>query len=146
VALADKTAADSNLTTAQATLTTLQAATATAQAAVDELGRRILRADAELAELKLLSDATTPGTLDEAAAKRLATYNAFASDGVNVLFVCSTATGTATCPKGESVLATEAKAAADLAVRAEVGTAPVAPAVDASYVAPGVLTLARSTA
>lgn len=138
MALADKTAADSNLTTAQATLTTLQAATATAQAAVDELGRRILRADAELAELKFLSDATTPGTLDEAAAKRLATYNAFASDGVSASFG-----GVA---KGEKVLADEAKAAADLAVRAEVGTAPVAPAVDASYVAPGALTLARSTA
>lgn len=132
-ATADSVAAGLILTTAQATLTTLQADTATAQATVDELGRRIVRATAEIAELGTLSDATTPGVLDAANVLRLAEYNAFASDGVNASFDGK--------PKGEKVLADEAKAAADLAVRAQVSTVG---ALD--YVAPGALTAARTAA
>ena len=132
-ATADSTAAGLILTTAQATLTTLQADTATAQATVDELGRRILRATAEIAELGTLSDATTPGVLDAANVLRLAEYNTFASDGVDASF-----DGKA---KGEKVLADEAKTAADLAVRAQVSTVG-----ESDYVAPGALTAARTAA
>lgn len=136
-ATADSDAAGTLLETAQATLTTLQANTATAQAAVDELGRRIIRANTELAELTTLSDATTPGTLDAAATLRLADYNAFASDGVNASF--------AGAPKGIMVLATEAQTAATAAVRAEV-PAPTPPATTPVAVAAGTLTAARTLA
>jgi hypothetical protein len=58
-------------------LTALQADTATAQATVDELGRRIVRSNAEITQLATLSDATTAGVLDEASTLRLADFNAF---------------------------------------------------------------------
>lgn len=113
-----KTAAAAILSTAQAALTTLQSDTATAQATVDELGRRIVRANTEIAELVTLSDATNPGILDAASTLRLADFNAFAS--VNAAAIAE-------------------KAAADLAVRAAVTTV-------GAEVAAGALTSAKDVA
>lgn len=64
------TSADNELTAATTQLATLQAATAAATATVTELGKRILRAGAELADLDGLANTGGTGTLDAAAALR----------------------------------------------------------------------------
>lgn len=79
-----RSTAESNLSTARGELATLQATTAAAQATVTALGNRILRADAQLAELAtLVKTSPDKGTLDEVADVRVAEYNAFADDGVS---------------------------------------------------------------
>jgi len=97
------------LDTAQEALAALESATNDAAAAVAALGTRILRADAQIASLDGLSNGSS-GTLDEAAAKRLADLNAYKNDGTS---------GDA----GESTLATAELAAANLAVKARTGAA-----------------------
>lgn len=99
-------AASTTLTAAQESLATLQATTAAAQAVVSGLGTRILRADAQIAELKsLAADDGTSGTLDQAAALRVAEHDTFANDG--------SAQGSV---KGGNQLALDELAAADAAV------------------------------
>lgn len=101
---------------AVAALALLQSAATTTAAVSNELGKRITRATAEIAELNTLSTTPAPatgfgtGTLDLQAKKRTEDYNAFASDGVVANF--------GTVPKGDKVKADEAKVAADLAVKA----------------------------
>lgn len=107
------------LDTAQEALAALESATNDAAAAVAALGTRILRADAQIASLDGLSNGST-GTLDEAAAKRLADLNAYKAAG----------TGVAT-------LATAELAAANLAVKDRTG---------ASTTDGGALTEARALA
>lgn len=100
------TNAEADLATAEGNLATLQAATAAAQATVSALEMRILRADAQLDNLgELVKGAPEQGTLDIAAALRVKAYNDFNNDG------------SGDDPKGEAVLAAEAKAAADDAVK-----------------------------
>lgn len=111
------------LDTAQEALAALESATNDAAAAVAALGTRILRADAQIASLDGLSDGST-GTLDEAAAKRLADLNAYKNDGTS---------GDA----GESHLATQELAAANAAVKDRTG---------ASTTDGGALTEARANA
>lgn len=53
----------------------LVATTAGKEAIMEELGNRILRVDAELAELDELANAGKTGTLDTAAALRKADYD-----------------------------------------------------------------------
>lgn len=98
------------LDTAQEALAALESATNDAAAAVAALGTRILRADAQITTLQSLSNDAATGTLDEAAAKRLADLNAYKNDGTS---------GDA----GESHLATQELAAANAAVKARTGAA-----------------------
>lgn len=103
-------------------MATLQAAQAAAAATVAELGKRIIRADTELAELDTLVNASgTAGTLQQQQAERVADHTAFAAT-----------TGTV----GESELARLEKVAADAAVKARTG---------ASTTDGGALTEARLT-
>lgn len=118
--------ATTQLNTATEQLATLQAATAAAAATVAALGSRILRADAQLAELDGLANAGATGTLDEAAKLRLDAYNEYNNDG-----------SVSGSQKGAATLATEEKTAADLAVKARTG---------ASTTDGGVLTEGRAVA
>lgn len=95
--------------TAQTALAALQATTSAALAVTTDLGKRITRIDAELAELKtLVSDAEDgTGTLELAAKKRLDDWTDFTST---------------TDPKGEQELA---KLAAEAAAAAIVPQAPL---------------------
>lgn len=70
------TTATSRLEKAQAALAILAAAVSSAEADVVDLGKRITRSKAEIAQLKLLATDAGDGTLDKAAALRLADYNA----------------------------------------------------------------------
>jgi len=97
-------------------LATLQATTAVCQANVTALGTRILRADAQIAELEGLSNAGGTGTLDEAAALRLADWTDY---------------GLTTGDKGPAQLAADELAAA---------TSAVAPRTSASTTDGGALT------
>ena len=106
--------ADTALQTAQGELATLQAATAAAEATVSELGKRIVRAGVELAELDALANAGATGTLDEAAALRAADSDAYAADG----------TGGTT--KGTRQLAADELVAANADVAARTGDGTVA--------------------
>jgi len=104
-------------------LATLQAATAAAEATVTELGKRILRAGVELAELDALANAGATGTLDAAAALRAADSDAYAADG------------TGAAAKGTRQLAADELAAATGPVAARSG--------DGSTADGGALTEAR---
>lgn len=99
--------AQTSLNNAQEALATLQAATAAAQAVVDGLGTRILRADAQLAELDELANSGATGTLDQQAAVRLEDWTNYGA------------------ADGEATLALAAKGAADDAVRARTSASAV---------------------
>jgi hypothetical protein len=105
---ASLTSAKSLLESKQTDLAALESSNNDAAAAVAALGTRILRADAQLSSLDGLANAGSTGTLDQAAAKRLADLNAYKNDGVS---------GDA----GESHLATQELAAANLAVKDRTG-------------------------
>jgi hypothetical protein len=110
---ADESTTDSNLEVAQRELAALQATAAASQAAVTALGARILRADAQLAELAtLVKSGNDKGTLDEAMDMRVDEWTRFGNDGTEI-----------GSTKGEAQLAADAKAAADLAVKARVAGA-----------------------
>lgn len=70
------TTATSRLEKAQAALAILAAAVSSAEADVVDLGKRITRSKAEIAQLKLLSTDAADGTLDKAAKLRLDEYTA----------------------------------------------------------------------
>lgn len=93
----------------------MEATVAVTTAVVTELGKRITRATAEMAELNLLSTTPAPstgfgtGTLDLQAKLRTEDWEAFASDGNAANF--------GTVPKGDKIKADEEKVAADLEVK-----------------------------
>jgi hypothetical protein len=76
-------AASNSKDTVTTALAGLNATAAAADAVIADLGKRIRRHDAEIAELMtLVNDDGTSGTLDVAAAKRLSTFTAYvATDG-----------------------------------------------------------------
>jgi hypothetical protein len=73
-----KTTAESDLNTAEEALAKLQATTAEAAATVAALGKRILNADAQIAELTTL---TTSGALAASAELRATEWNDYKNDG-----------------------------------------------------------------
>lgn len=99
-----KTTSENDLNTAEEALAKLQATTAEAAATVAALGKRILNADAQIAELTTL---TTSGALATAAAVRKTEWDDYKNDG-----------SVQDSVKGEFTNAAEEKVAADLAVKA----------------------------
>jgi len=102
-AKAARDTADTKLTDATDALAKLQTTTAEAAAVVADLGKRIIRADAAIAELDALANAQATGTLDAAAALRVKEWTDY--KGV----------------AGEATLAASAKLAAEGAVKPRSG-------------------------
>lgn len=99
-----KTTAENDLNTAEEALAKLQATTAEAAATVAALGKRILNADAQIAELTTL---TTTGALATTATLRETEWNAYKNDG-----------SVQDSVKGEFTLAQEALDTADAEIKA----------------------------
>jgi hypothetical protein len=126
-ATAFKNIADTALTTATGQLATLQATTAAAEAITSELGKRIDRAITETAALDALATptGTAVGTLDLAAALRVADHSAYNT--------------------GEYAAAAAEKTAADTAVKARTsaGTTDGGPLTEAKELADAAWTAAK---